>query len=248
MLEATLEVIELLLVVAFVYAAVAAYARLRRPAWAAPVAQRRVALLSGLVLAATAIKVSEIVLADESGAVDEALLRFVRATVPEAWIGGFAALTWTGSSKLLLPAAAVAAVALLAARRRFEAALLAASTASAPLLVYVIKSAAGRERPALWDAPWYWGSSFPSGHTLTAAAFYTAAALCIGRLRPRWRAPALAIALVWTALVGLSRLVLGVHWPTDVLVAACIGTFIPLAISLAFDLRQPTPSDRRPPP
>jgi undecaprenyl-diphosphatase len=68
---------------------------------------------------------------------------------------------------------------------------------------------------------------------LVVAAFATATALCIGRLWPGLRRLAMASAFVWIFLVGLSRLVLGVHWPTDVLAAACIGAFLPLAIDLA---------------
>ncbi|HEY6353172.1 MAG TPA: phosphatase PAP2 family protein, partial [Burkholderiaceae bacterium] len=79
---------------------------------------------------------------------------------------------------------------------------------------------------------------FPSGHTLVMAAFAMSAALVAGTLWPGARVPALVLAFAWTVLVGLSRLVLGVHWPTDVVVAACLGTAIPLAFSLALELRK----------
>ena len=87
----------------------------------------------------------------------------------------------------------------------------------------------------------YWGSSFPSGHTLGAAAFATAAALCAFRMWPQRRGLALLVAwlgILWTCAVGLSRLVIGVHWPSDVLASFGLGVVIPVFFSKLFDVRQ----------
>ena len=107
---------------------------------------------------------------------------------------------------------------------------------SAAVVVYVVKLAVNRVRPTLWETDSYWGSSFPSGHTLVVAAFATAIALSATRAWPSTRVLAVTTAVTWIGLVGLSRLVLGVHWPTDVLAAACIGASLPLAQSVALDL------------
>ena len=96
----------------------------------------------------------------------------------------------------------------------------------------------------LQRAQWYWGSSFPSGHTLNTATFAAAAALCVARIWPRAANPAISLAMLWTGLVAISRLVLGVHWPSDVLAAMCLGAFIPLLISLANDLHVRSPGNQ----
>lgn len=77
------------------------------------------------------------------------------------------------------------------------------------------------------------GYSFPSGHTQTAAtwSFSLAAA---------WKKKSLwVLAVIVTLAVGASRLYLGAHYPSDVVVGAALGVLTPLLLSDAFD-RHPT--------
>jgi undecaprenyl-diphosphatase len=227
------ELVVAALIVASTYLLLAAYARRWQPDWTEPLARRRLAILAMLVLALLAAKVSEDVLAGESGPIDEVILLFLRAHLPGALTGVFRAVTFTGSSVFIYPAAGSVVLGLVWQHRRSDAWLIAISTGMGAIVVYLVKASVGRARPSLWATDWYWGSSFPSGHTLVVAAFATAVALCVGRCWPAHGPLAMWLAFVWIFLVALSRLVLGVHWPTDVLAAACIGAFLPLAIDLA---------------
>ena len=231
------DVAKLSFFVACAYLMLGAYAQRRSSHWTANLMKRRLAVLGVLTTAVGGIKLIEDVVAKESGPLDEAILWLVRDHVPSALHGFFAVVTLSGSAKLLLPVAVVVAVLLFVARRRFEALLVGASAITATIVVWGMKAIVGRARPALWEAQWYWGSSFPSGHTLSTAALSTALALCVARIWPRAGSLAAALGVLWTGLVAVSRLVLGVHWPSDVLAAMCVGAFIPLAISLANDLR-----------
>ena len=219
---------------------------MKRPSWSGYLVQCRLTVVVLLMLAVAATELIEDVVAKESGPVDEAILWFIRDHAPAALNGFFAVVTFTGSAKFLMPVAVVAAMAMLVARRRFEALLVGASVITATLVVWVMKAIVGRARPALWEAQWYWGSSFPSGHTLSTAALATAAALCVTRIWPRAGNQAMALAVLWTGLVAFSRLVLGVHWPSDVFAAMCLGALIPLLISVANDLLHRHPANDDP--
>lgn len=118
----------------------------------------------------------------------------------------------------LLTAATVIYLALFWART--AAALVAASVISGATLVGTFKTAFGRLRPdsafAEWVAP---GLSYPSGHATMSATVFLTLGVLIGSSRKRWseRIYILSVAALMTVLVGLSRILLGVHWATDVL-------------------------------
>ena len=104
----------------------------------------------------------------------------------------------------------------------------------------ILKHLFGRARPSLMDVvgPWHFDlfaisarfASFPSGHTVTACA----AALSVGWFAPRWRWPLLAVA----ALVGISRVAVGAHYPSDVLAGAALGVASALLLRKSFGARR----------
>ncbi|MEY2589735.1 MAG: hypothetical protein QOJ67_1719 [Acidimicrobiaceae bacterium] len=78
--------------------------------------------------------------------------------------------------------------------------------------------------------------SFPSGHTTDSTAFYVALAIVVGIVllrRPLARAVVMLASTVISGLVGLSRLVLGVHWPTDVIAGWALGLLVALVVTTA---------------
>ena len=94
------------------------------------------------------------------------------------------------------------------------------------LLSSLLKASYERPRPDLvpHEAIVY-TASFPSGHAMMSAITYLTLAALLSRTEPRWRLKAylLLTAIVIAILVGISRVYLGVHWPTDVLAGWAVG-------------------------
>ncbi|MEO7399961.1 MAG: phosphatase PAP2 family protein [Polaromonas sp.] len=110
---------------------------------------------------------------------------------------------------------------------RIMAFLVAASVVSGAVLVSVFKTAFGRLRPdAVFAELVTPGLSFPSGHaSMSALVFLTIGALiAASRSRVNERIYILATAALLALLVGVSRVLLGVHWATDVLGGWAFGT------------------------
>jgi undecaprenyl-diphosphatase len=135
------------------------------------------------------------------------------------------AVTWLGSDGVLWTVSGLAAV-VLALRRRWRLALYLAITASGALVLDpVLKSLVGRLRPVVPHPVAHGlGNSFPSGHALGSIACYGAVFLVFLPLaRGRWRTVFTAGIASLVALIGISRLLLGVHFLSDVLGGWAVG-------------------------
>lgn len=164
-------------------------------------------------------------LADEIG-VDESLARFdlllshalaLHLSVP--FLEAIAAITLLGNPSFLTPLCAVVTVGLLAAKRRLLAVAWAVATACGGLLNWLLKSIFERARPAhehgvLTEDGW----SFPSGHASGSMLVYGLLGYLIIRHTPRaWHLPVALFSVLLIVFVGFSRVLLQVHYLSDVL-------------------------------
>ena len=155
---------------------------------------------------------------------DEVAAEIVEA-LRTGWLVDVAkAVTVLGSSAVVFPLAGICAVALAMRRRWAEVAVLLVGMAIVFVGVHEIKAAVDRPRPAgsLVDVS---GSSFPSGHAAYATFYVWLAVMVVVRLRPGIsRGAAIVTAgIALTALVGLSRVYLGVHYLSDVNAGWALG-------------------------
>lgn len=187
---------------------------------------------------------------EELVTIDPRVLAFVLAhRLP--WLTAIMlAVTWLGSSAVLVPVLLVAGLMLVWWWRELRAPLeLWVTYGGAVVLYTAAKALVDRPRPPVADALVHASNTaFPSGHATQAIAAWGILALVLAAGHARaWRVvlPACAVGIV--LLVGASRIYLGVHWATDVLGGYVLGGGW-LALVLVFHLHSATrsPSSREP--
>ncbi|MET0238818.1 MAG: phosphatase PAP2 family protein [Sphingobium sp.] len=164
----------------------------------------------------------------ETMAFDGAILRWLRsmAGVDTTFTGLVLGMTRLGDGFTLAVLVLLVTGFLFTARRHGMALFLVVAVTAGTLLVRLLKGVIDRPRPNVVE---HWTSfsnaSFPSAHAANSAIVYLTLAVLIARsvTSVAVRVYVVAAAMLLTFLIGLSRLYLGVHWPTDVLSGWIVG-------------------------
>lgn len=134
----------------------------------------------------------------------------------------FLIITTIGNLSVIVPITLLIVGLLLYKEQSKKAFIVFTSVAGALCANMILKLLFQRERPDLWNTliteTTY---SFPSGHALISTALILSLVAITWRTRARW--PVLVLGSIFIALIGISRVYLGVHYPSDVIAGWCIG-------------------------
>ncbi|XZO01937.1 MAG: phosphatase PAP2 family protein [Microcoleus sp.] len=132
--------------------------------------------------------------------------------------------TFLGEPNLLLALCVSLVIILWTQKHRSEATTIALAGAGAVGLNLLLKKVFARARPQLWeravDVRFY---SFPSGHAMVSMVIYGLLGYFLGSRFPKQRWWIYILTILLVAVIGLSRLYLGVHWPTDIIAGYTAG-------------------------
>jgi undecaprenyl-diphosphatase len=179
-------------------------------------------LVGGLVLGVLALLVRRVAVIQH---VDNSVAAWGHDHRSALSTSGLKAITELGNIRVVIGfAIALVIVGAFRRRNRWSFLFLVTVLAGMEASMLVVKDIVGRVRPTLNPAAATLGPSFPSGHSATAAAFYAAAALIIGRtLRRPARQFVIAAAIGIAVAVAASRVLLDLHWLSDVVGGLALG-------------------------
>ena len=157
---------------------------------------------------------------------DESVRGFVHSFASPFLTELMRGFSFVGSTLFLILLGSVIVVWLYLKKHRHGAILFSMTTVGAGLLLSLLKLAFGRARPEpFFDTILPASYSFPSGHSLGSFCFYLAlAAILTNRVETlRLKITIWTLAVLLVLLIGISRIYLGVHYPSDVLAGFVVG-------------------------
>jgi undecaprenyl-diphosphatase len=179
------------------------------------------------------IEIADEVIEGEARPFDTMILEQVRGVGPEGqprgpvWLAvSMRDITALGSYSVLTLITAFCAVYLVLVRKKMLMLFTIGAALGGMLVSSLLKLLFSRERPEIALRLVVEQSySFPSGHAMMSAVVYLSLAVMLSAMQPRLRERVffLLAAMLLTFLVGVSRMYLGVHYPTDVLAGWAVG-------------------------
>lgn len=190
-----------------------------------------VLLVAGLAIALLALwglsGLTEEVVEGETTRFDESILVWLSTHASDRLDGYALELTSLGGGLVVLTITIVVATLLASLERKWYALLVCVSVGGGWIIGPVLKSLFDRARPDVveWRIPHAGHSSFPSGHSTMGMVLFITLAYVIHRIAGRAWVSVLSIGVgaVIVLAIGLTRVYLGVHYPSDVLAGYAVG-------------------------
>lgn len=194
-----------------------AFTDLRWVRWSVAHWQRLLVLGFGSILPLFAFAlIAEDIVEREPFAYDPAMLSMLHNAAAPGYDVLMRVVSNVGHSWGVVPLDIALALVLLMRSRWAQAQYWIAAVGGAGLINWIAKHLFARERPAMWEVITRLDSySFPSGHAMGSMAAMSA--LVVLLWLTRWRYPMLLFAIPFVLIVGLSRVYLGAHYPSDIL-------------------------------
>lgn len=157
----------------------------------------------------------EIVERDPIG-IEGTILQWIHAQAIPVLDTIFLFFTTIGNVEYILPITLVLIAYLLYTKQRLYALIVLFGMGGAAAANIILKLLFHRDRPTFWQSLiTETGYSFPSGHAMLSAALILCIIAIVWRTKYRWLA--IIVGAVVVIMIGLSRLYLGVHYPTDII-------------------------------
>lgn len=158
---------------------------------------------------------------------DQPILQWTAQVRTEGLTTVMSAITFLGNGSVLTVVALVGSTFLWLKKHRHSAAFLAITAGGIGALNFALKALFARARPGL-AIDIASGFSFPSGHAMGSASVYGALVMIVITRFPKLRWPLVAVCTALVVAIGVSRVYLHVHYPSDVLAGWGLGVSWPL--------------------
>jgi membrane-associated phospholipid phosphatase len=158
----------------------------------------------------------------DTASIDTSVLVFINGLSSPLLDSVFITITELASAWFVAVIGLILIAELVKRRRLRQATFATVALGGSAALNVILKLLFQRERPELWQRLIHESSfSFPSGHAMASSAL---ASLVIVLLwRTKWRTTAIIVGSIYVVVIGMSRLYLGVHYPTDIIAGWCVS-------------------------